>query len=315
MKQLIEKLLPATAALALTMGLAPTPATAQAPAGATLNKDSLVVPTLIADTAAVEAGKTFTVGVLFKMQPKWHIYWKNPGASGFATTVQWGLPDGASQSETVYPAPIMFESPGNLLTYGYDGETLLTTEVKLNNLPASGNVQIKAKAKWLMCSDRCIPGNKELTLTLPVGTAKPANAAAFDKYRKMVPKAAADLPAEVALQGKDTGAATAFTATITPPAGKALVAEDGEGKHSAYFFPANSDDFVIDPPKAQGTVKTAGSIKVYDGPVTLTWKSEASASDAKAPLKLIEGTLVYQTVSADGGTKDAPVLLDVKKSR
>jgi thiol:disulfide interchange protein DsbD len=38
----------------------------------------LVKAELLADTTAVVPGKPFTVGVLLKMAPHWHTYWKFP---------------------------------------------------------------------------------------------------------------------------------------------------------------------------------------------------------------------------------------------
>jgi hypothetical protein len=42
---------------------------------------------LVSDTASLEPGSTVRVGVLFEMEPGWHVYWKNPGDSGLATEV------------------------------------------------------------------------------------------------------------------------------------------------------------------------------------------------------------------------------------
>ena len=47
----------------------------------------LVTATLLADVDSVKAGKTFNLGVLLKIKPGWHVYWKNPGDSGMATKV------------------------------------------------------------------------------------------------------------------------------------------------------------------------------------------------------------------------------------
>jgi DsbC/DsbD-like thiol-disulfide interchange protein len=44
---------------------------------------------LVADVASVEPGTTFTTGIVLTMAPGWHIYWKNPGESGLATSITW----------------------------------------------------------------------------------------------------------------------------------------------------------------------------------------------------------------------------------
>ncbi len=273
-------------------------------------KDSIVQATLMADTTAVQPGTTFTLGVLYKIQPEWHIYYKSPGASGFATTVQWGLPPGASVSETLYPAPIRFQSPGPVVSYGYDGEVMLMVEAQAAGLPENGQVQVTAKSRWLMCSDRCIPNSKELTLSLPVGPGKPANQEIFKKYRQMLPKAVGELPSEVKLTSTSSGSTTNYEMTITPPAGTKLVADGHNGVFPANFFPVDQTGYVIDPPTIDGKVESSGSIKTYDGPVKFTWKAEPGKNSAE-PLRRLEGTLVYQPVS---GTSPAePVLLELNQ--
>jgi DsbC/DsbD-like thiol-disulfide interchange protein len=284
-------------------------AQAQQPPAAT-SKDSIVKATLVADTTAVQPGTTFTLGVLYEMQPEWHIYWKNPGGSGFATTVQWGLPPGASVSETQYPAPVAFESPGPVISYGYEDETLLMVEAQAAELPENGQVQITAKSRWLMCSDRCIPNSKELTLSLPVGDGKPANQELFNKYRKLIPNKVGELPNNVEVAGTPNGGTMNFSMTITPPEGKKLLASGDHSVFPAYFYPNDEKDYVIEPPKAEGTIAQAGALKVYEGPVKITWKADPGNNTAE-PLKRLAGTLAYQTVS--GTAPDEPVLLEINQ--
>src|SRR4051794_29301951 len=62
---------------------------------------SIVQATMLADTTAVQPDTTFTLGVLFKVKPGWHIYWRNPGSSGLATKVTWAIPEGGSNSDTL----------------------------------------------------------------------------------------------------------------------------------------------------------------------------------------------------------------------
>lgn len=285
--------------------------------GEAVNKDSLVQATILADTTAVRAGTTFTVGILYKMQPDWHIYYKNPGESGFATSVNWKLPEGASVGETMYPAPLTFESPGApdpLVSYGYDGETMLLAEVNLASVPEEGPVEINASSRWLMCSDRCIPNRKDLTLTLPVGDPQPANKEVFDKYRKLIPTTAGELPATAKVETSVDGSTTKYELTITPPEGKQVVAgtpATNANGHAPYFYPAVTDGYIVTPAKVSGNAVDAGGTRVYEGPVTLTWEAKPE-SNAAEPLNRLEGTLVYQFVS--GGNVESPVLLEVRQN-
>src|SRR5271156_3093275 len=44
-------------------------------------------------------------GLYFKLEPGWHVYWKNAGDSGEPPRVRWTLPDGVSAGDFQFPAP------------------------------------------------------------------------------------------------------------------------------------------------------------------------------------------------------------------
>ncbi len=73
---------------AAASGFFPAPA-AQAAAG-----DEPVQAAFFADASAAAPGQPFKVGVLFRIAPEWHIYWKYPGDAGLATEVKFELPKG-----------------------------------------------------------------------------------------------------------------------------------------------------------------------------------------------------------------------------
>ena len=58
----------------------------------------LVQPQLLADTDAIVPGKPFTVGLLLKMAPHWHTYWKFSGDAGLPSEIKWTLPTGTTDS-------------------------------------------------------------------------------------------------------------------------------------------------------------------------------------------------------------------------
>src|SRR5687768_7216726 len=63
----------------------------------------LVKAELVTEVASVKPGEPFSAGVLLKMKPHWHVYWKNPGDSGMATGVQWRLPEGFVAGPLAFP--------------------------------------------------------------------------------------------------------------------------------------------------------------------------------------------------------------------
>jgi thiol:disulfide interchange protein DsbD len=87
---------------------------------------------------------------------------------------------------------------GPLMNYGYDGDTLLLATVEVpSNLPSGAPVTLSGKAEWLECSDVCIPGSADLSLTLPVkaAAAPSLQAPLFTQTRKLVPAAVPGLTA------------------------------------------------------------------------------------------------------------------------
>ena len=122
---------------------------------------------LLADTTAVGAGKPFTVGVRFRIDPGWHIYWTNPGDSGLPTRVKLDLPPGFQAAATEYPVPSILRFPGDITNYGYeDSVVLLVPVTPSGQMP--GAVHLKATADFLVCKDVCLPGRVVESLELPV---------------------------------------------------------------------------------------------------------------------------------------------------
>jgi len=149
---------------------------------------NLVTATLLADTSEVIPGKPFTVGLLLKMQPGWHTYWRDPGDSGLATRIEWNLPPGFRAGEIQWPAPVKKIEPGDLKVNVYEGEVMLLVEITPPARIAETTVTLHGKAGWLVCRESCIPGGANLALSLPVSNhAGPANGELFQKYRALIP--------------------------------------------------------------------------------------------------------------------------------
>jgi len=58
-------------------------------------------------------------GLYFKLEPGWHIYWKNPGDAGEPPHVLWTLPTGITAEPMLFPAPKRLPL-GPLMDYGYE---------------------------------------------------------------------------------------------------------------------------------------------------------------------------------------------------
>lgn len=123
---------------------------------------------LVASVAGVHGGEEILIGIRQQIIPHWHTYWINPGDSGLATKIDYQLPMGAVVGAIQWPTPHRIIL-GPVVNYGYDNEVTLLSSVKLPERLAEGDVvPIRAKVKWLVCEEVCIPQEAELELRLPV---------------------------------------------------------------------------------------------------------------------------------------------------
>jgi thiol:disulfide interchange protein/DsbC/DsbD-like thiol-disulfide interchange protein len=149
----------------------------------------LVKAELLADTNAIVPGKPFTIGLLLRMAPGWHTYWKFSGDAGLPTEIKWKLPPGWKIGEIQWPIPLKTTDPGDIQTYGYQDEVLLMQEITPPAAVSGSTVKLVAEANWLVCEKICIPGNASLQLELPRSTTgAPANAEIFAHYRRLLPR-------------------------------------------------------------------------------------------------------------------------------
>jgi DsbC/DsbD-like thiol-disulfide interchange protein/cytochrome c biogenesis protein CcdA len=158
---------------------------------------------LIPATTSVEPGGTLTLALRLAADEHWHTYWKNPGDSGLATQIDWTLPDGFEAGPIQWPSPERIDV-GPLANYGYDGEVLLLTDIRVPD-HVSGTVPIQANASWLVCEEICIPGDAKLTLMLPTGPAAPDPqwAERIDQTRAALPRVISGLGVRAQLAGGD----------------------------------------------------------------------------------------------------------------
>ncbi len=167
--------------------------------GQTYQGRELVKATLLADTSAIIPGKPFTAGLLLRMAPGWHTYWKFSGDAGLPTEIKWKLPAGWKVGEIQWPIPLKTNDPGDIQTYGYQDEVLLMQEItppaKIDIAP----VKLSAEANWLVCEKICIPGGANLELELPTSTtADPKNTDLFARYRRLLPQKSPDSKTAIA---------------------------------------------------------------------------------------------------------------------
>ncbi len=155
-------------------------------------------PQLVAE-GPVPAGGTVDLAIVMHTKPGWHGYWQNPGDAGLPMQVDWKLPAGFSVGELRYPVPTRLTIAG-IMNYVYEQDYAVL--VRLKAPPgARGPVPIRAEAHWLACTDKiCVPESGDLSLRLPVGSAKPESVR-FDQWRQALPRPLASV-ARFEISGK-----------------------------------------------------------------------------------------------------------------
>ncbi|HEX5805440.1 MAG TPA: protein-disulfide reductase DsbD domain-containing protein [Macromonas sp.] len=136
----------------------------------------------------VAPGKPVWLGLRIEHAPHWHSYWKNPGDSGLATTLDWQLPPGVQAGEIAWPTPKKFPL-GELANYGYDGTVLLPVPLTIAPAFKGAQLDVSLHARWLTCRQECIPQEGQFRISVPAQVSSAAQGAAFEKALARVPKA------------------------------------------------------------------------------------------------------------------------------
>ena len=172
---------------------------------------------LIAERSAAVPGQALSVALRLQLEDGWHVYWKNPGDSGMATSIAWALPAGFSAEAIQWPHPARIDI-GPLTNYGYEREVLLLVDLRPPAaLAPDAPVPIRAKADWLVCKEICLPASADLALALPAAATPapvdPRWEAAFSEARARIPVKALDWRAQASQRDDE------LTVQLAAPAG------------------------------------------------------------------------------------------------
>ena len=151
--------------------------------------------------------KNFRLGILFKINPGWHIYWKNPGDSGMPTKIEWSLPHWLVLKNTSLPTPIK-TILGSIVSYGYEKSAFIVSSFEpkfLKDAPPLTPIKIMAEIRWLECKEICLPGKSSLTISLPQAQTKsnPIFKEHFQKNESTYPQKNATIQAKAFYEGQN----------------------------------------------------------------------------------------------------------------
>lgn len=221
----------------LALCLSPVQAVAQAGPEATFSRvagpgpqrTDRIVAELVPMSAWAAPGSTAVVAIKQTIKPGWHTYWRNPGDSGGATTLDWTLPAGVEAGEIVWPVPERQRLSG-LMNYGYSGVVYLPVPIEIPARARIGtSLPLTVEALFLVCSaEMCVPDELTLSLDLPIrdGAAplNPRDGTAIATVLEKAPRPAG-IEARIAIEGDQL----VLTATGGPLT--------GQNPGPSYFFP------------------------------------------------------------------------------
>ena len=167
---------------------------------------------LVSDHQDLRPGQRFKLALHFIPDEHWHTYWQNPGDSGLATSIDWTLPDGVEAGAIQWPAPMAISVPP-LVNYGFEGPTILVSELSIPADFKGSQLQIKAKVDWLVCKEICIPADASFELNLPVTQ----TAVLATDYQTLFEKASQHQPKAVPLRGRYDVQNQQFSAAVSMP--------------------------------------------------------------------------------------------------
>ena len=183
-------------------------------------------------------GDSVLAGIQLRMDPRWHTYWRNPGASGMPTKITWHLPNGVTPGAIQWPLPEKLPDE-DLTTYIYTNEVVLLVPLHLAADLPPGPLDLKAEVSWLECDVQCVPGAASVQATLNIATeTKPSkDAGLLQGWQAKLPKSADGLSAHAWWDKPATGNTRSLF----------LQWDSSVPAAEADFFPDGSEEFEVQP--------------------------------------------------------------------
>ena len=134
---------------------------------------------LISSVESIPKENNLYLGLYFKLDPGWKIYWKYPGKAGYPPEIDWINSKNIQNLEILWPKPKKFEILG-MKSIGYSNEVVLPIKLilKKKNEELLANFDID----YLTCKKICIPFRDNLVLNIPNGDGQ------VSKYEKIISK-------------------------------------------------------------------------------------------------------------------------------
>jgi DsbC/DsbD-like thiol-disulfide interchange protein len=194
---------------------------------------------LVSEESALKPGAASWVGVLFDLEPGWHIYWVNPGDAGDPPRLRWELPPGFRANDIQWPVPVRLVL-GPIIDYGYEGRVLLALPIDVPASYKAGTpVTLATEVRYVICREVCIPARTKVSVSMPTADATAPTPAA---RRELFTTARARWPKPVPASWKVAATNSGSDLTVT--------LRTGSSESKATFFPLDIDQIDNAAPQA-----------------------------------------------------------------
>ncbi|MDX2073525.1 MAG: protein-disulfide reductase DsbD family protein [Alphaproteobacteria bacterium] len=251
--------------------------------------------TILVSHEAVKPGDEIIVGLLLQPKAGWHTYWQNPGDAGIPTTLTWTLPEDTNHSGILWPLPSRIPED-TLAVYGYKGDVLLPTKIRVPDIYKGEEFPIKVKAEWLVCEKICVPESAEFSLTLPV-----AKESKQSQYHEDLEKELRAIPKKLDIP---------LPTKVAPDGLEIMLPEEIAADGHIYFFPREQNHVAYAAPQQmKGHVLFVPLNGEATAPATLTGYLESKTGMYDVELAIDKFTSFAPTalpVASDAQTASAP---------
>ena len=151
---------------------------------------------LVSAVDGVGDRRDIKLGIQFRMEPGWKIYWRSPGHAGYPPHLDWNDSRNIASARIEWPAPMRFSVLG-LETLGYEKEIILPIRVKPSE--PGKPIALNARVSYLICAEICVPHREKLALELPAAPAEPSHQA------NILARFASQVPGEGSRHGLSLG--------------------------------------------------------------------------------------------------------------
>ena len=231
---------------------------------------------------------TIPLALHIVLQPGWKTYWRSPGDAGYPLMIDVSGSTNVEEAKIAWPVPHRFQLFG-LQTFGYGEEVAFP--VMVTPVTAGAPIALKAKIRYLVCEQICVPQDSDLALDLPQGDATPSTFAPLvNRFASLVPKSGERLGWSVERVAVDQQSQLVVDAKST-----------GEVFDAPDVIVEGAPQFYFGPPKVELSVDRQGA-RLYV-PVERLGKGGAELSEGDLMLTLFDGDRGMETL-----TRPVPIL-------